>query len=99
MLSDQAASIVKALQPGGSATLSELLDDPPSYKFHAHQRTTAATVNASLLQLADHLAAASPPLSDDAPNPRAESQGPSALRVGHISGAGRLRAWGGSGSA
>jgi hypothetical protein len=66
---------VKALDPGQSATLSELLDDPPSYKFHASQQAAAATVNTSLLQLAAHLAASSPPLSDDAPNPRADLRG------------------------
>ncbi len=75
MLSDQAASIVKALEPGGSATLSELFDDPPSYEFRKSQQTTAATANTTLLQLASHLATASPPLSDDAPNPRADLRG------------------------
>ena len=74
MLSDQAGSMMKALDPSGSPLLLQLLADPPSYKLEASQQPIAASVNESLLELANHLGVKGA-LAERPPNPRTDLRG------------------------
>ena len=74
MLSDQAGSIMNAVDPARSPTLLQLVADPPSYKLETSQQPIAASVNGSLLELAHHLGAKGA-LAERAPHPRTDLRG------------------------